>query len=165
MFRGALQAFAIQLKVNNLDVDAHTLKNSASSAYNQVLLLHMQALERIYDAAPKPDRRSSILNSLLNREREHWRQAMMRMDIPVYLSGAVEAAVIKISELGGVPDLLAASEAIRKLIDFEGQPRAIIDGVAVMLSEIYPDEDKGISPLRPDPLFDHLANTRLFANR
>lgn len=165
MFRGALRAFGVHLKAGKLEADDHMLKNPAGSAYNQVLLLHMQALERVFDAAPKPDRRSSILDRLLDREREHWRESMKRMEIPQYLFGAAEAAVIKISELGGVPNLLEASRVISKLIAFKGQPQAIVDTIARMLSEIYPDEDKGISPLRPDPLFDHLANERLFAIR
>ncbi len=161
MFQGATGAFARHLAVKDFDPESQSLKNPGSSAYNQVLLLHMQALERVFDAAPKSDNRNSILDRLLDREREHWRETMKRLEIPQYLLGAIEAAVVRVSELGGIPKLAAASETLRGLAEFQGLPQTTAAAVAQLLREIYPDGDQGITPLRPDPLFDHLANQRL----
>lgn len=163
MFRGAIRAFAPHLGVRKPDPKNHSLKNPGSSAYNQVLLLHMQALERVFDAAPKSDNRNSILDRLLNREREHWRETMKRLEIPLHFFDAVGAAVVRTSELGGIPTLEGALETLRRLPELEGLPQPTTVAVVRLLREIYPDTDKGIAPLRPDPLFDHLANQRLEA--
>jgi len=161
MFQGAARAFACHLAVKPFHPESHSLKSPASKAYNQVLLLHMQALERVFDAAPKSDNRNSILNRLLDREREHWRETMRRLELPQYLFGAVEAAVVGVSELGGMPSATEAAAKLGGLPEFQGLPRATTDAVVRLLRDIYPDGDKGIAPLRPDPLFDHLANERL----
>lgn len=161
MFQGAARAFACHLAVKPFHPESHSLKSPASKAYNQVLLLHMQALERVFDAAPKSDNRNSILNRLLDRERQHWRETMRRLELPQHLISAVEAAVVGVSELGGMPSATEAAAKLGGLPEFQGLPRATTDAVVRLLRDIYPDGDKGIAPLRPDPLFDHLANERL----
>jgi len=161
MLRGAANAFANFLEVEKPGFEDSPLRNPSSRAYDQILLLHMQALERVFDSAPKSDVRNSILNRLLDREREHWREAMKRLELPQYLFGAIEAAVVCVSEMGGIERASEAKNAILKLPEFQGQPDAIVGSVVNLLCEIYPDGDQGIAPLRPDPLFDHLANQRL----
>jgi hypothetical protein len=161
MFEQAVKAFAPHLDVKEADLNLSPLKNPGSKAYDQILLLHMQALERIFDSAPKSDVRNSILNRLLDRERRHWREAMKRLGMPPYLFGAVEAAVVCVSEVGGFERSDDAKRAFLKLPEFQGLPDALVGAVVTLLREVYPDGDQGIAPLRPDPLFDHLANQRL----
>ena len=161
MFQGAMGAFAQHLGGEEPNPKKNQLKDPKSNAYNQVLLLHMQALERVFDSAPKPDRADSILERLLNREREHWREGMKRLELPQLLFDAVEAAVARVSELGGVPDLVKALTTLQMLPEFQGQPPVVTKTIAKLLRDVYPNGGKGIAPLRPDPLYDYLANQRL----
>ena len=161
MFHGAIRAFAQHLGVPEQDPKAHLLMNPKSSAYNQVLLLHMQAMERVFNSAPTPDRADSILERLLDREREHWREGMKRLELSQVLFDAVEAAVARVSELGGVSDRAEAVKVLQLLPEFYGQPPTVTGAVAKLLREVYPDGGKGIVPLRPDPLYDYLANSSL----
>jgi transcriptional regulator with XRE-family HTH domain len=161
MLRGAAEAFAAELKVPFEEAKALTLKNPKSSAYRQILLLHIQALERLFDAKPVPDRAASIFDRLLQRERDHWREGLIRHELPKHLLNAVEAAVAKVSELEGMENIKKACELLATLPELQGQPQAVVQAIANLLREVYPDDAGGVAPLRPDPVYDHLANARL----
>ena len=128
-----------------------------SSIYKQILFLHAQALERV-SGGTDGRRRVTILRQLLDREREYWRRMMPTRGIPDYLRNGIEAAVVALGKANGTGSVQDAVTLLRKVSPLRDQPRAMVEQVALLLREVYPDAGVGIAPLQPDPLHQCLAD-------
>jgi hypothetical protein len=149
----AATQFAARLKV--VDVGATELDLSAA-AYDQVLLLHTQALLRT-SGFKVADRTSAILNGLLARERKYWKRLASARGLDWSLLPAIEQACYAISSAGGVESVEAGVGLCLEHPFLSDLPRVVVFGIVDLLRECYPTDGVGIGPLQPDLLAQQLG--------
>ena len=117
--------------------------------YDQVLLLHTQALLRVL-GRKAADRESPILNGLLFRERAYWKRLARARGLDLTFLAAIEQACHAITLNGGAQSVADAIEICRQESLLADLPQVVVHGIAELLRECYPAEDFGIAPLQPD---------------
>jgi hypothetical protein len=146
-FRESAKAFCAKLELKAPHEPAVDL---SGHVYDRVLYLQMQALLAVLGKTAQ--RRDAILQHLLARERDYWRQRIVALGLSVELLPAVERALAEISSRDGVPtidralQLFSATPLLQDLTELTRRQ------VATLLRECYPDGETGIGPLRPDEL-------------
>ena len=128
-----------------------------SKIYERILVLHMQALE-VVNGGTESKTMTSVIRRALGREREYWERMLPTRGIPGNLLLGVEEAVVGIGKAGGVRSKSEAVSLFRSLHRLADQSNAMLDQIAALLREIYPDDENGISPLQPDLLRHCLAD-------
>lgn len=153
-FRRAAKAFNEKLA---LRAPLEPAVNLSGKLYDQVLFLHIQALLAVTGTTVQ--RRDAILQHLLARERDYWRQRMVAVGMSPDLLPAVERAVFEISSQDGVNDMTGALRRFTNAPLLRDQPEIVQRQIAALLRECYPAGDGGIGALRPDEL-KHFLMTR-----
>jgi hypothetical protein len=138
---------------------AATLEQPAADYFERVLLLHMSALAAIEGVAVKGE--LGILDFVLDRERRHWQGLAHAAGIKKTLVRGIGRAMAAITLAGGVQSLSHAVAVVEALRFFAGQTRDVLEAVGRLLRETYPDGKRGIEPILPDLLGEHLVQREL----
>lgn len=150
-FNAAFRAFSGKLRNEGTAAPG----DMTSGIYDQILLLHCQALLDVLDSRAL-DRERSILNGLLARERSYWNRIMKARGMPHDQLPLVEQACAAISMVGGATSLDAAVALLRNEHLLADQPSLVAHQVVGVLQECYPSPHGGIAPLQPDLLMQQL---------
>jgi transcriptional regulator with XRE-family HTH domain len=128
-----------------------------STIYDRILVLHMQALE-VVNGGTETKTMAAVIRRTLGREREYWERMLPTRGIPGNLLLGVEEAVVAIGKVGGVASKTDAVKLFKSLPILADQSNVMVEQIAGLLREIYPDDENGISPLQPDLLRHCLAD-------
>jgi transcriptional regulator with XRE-family HTH domain len=126
-----------------------------SSAYNQVLLLHAQALLNVFGKS-RAAGEASILGGFLARERAYWQRLAEARGLDWSLGPAIEQACHAITLNGGVDSVATGVALCVEEPLLADLPRVIVHGIVELLRECYPGQGAGIAALQPDLLAQYL---------
>jgi hypothetical protein len=150
-YRIAAAAFAEQLEKELSDEPPEDLE---AEHYKRALLLHMSALAATEGVDVKGE--DGILDFVLNRERRFWKTHAVERELPKEVTTGIGRAMAAITLGGGVDGEEQAVLAMRGLKFFHDEKESVLTGVARLLRETYPGENRWIDPVMPDLLGEHL---------
>jgi len=153
----AAKSFADQLGVSPPNERPKTF---TSTAFDQVLLLHMSALLSALGGGKKTGEKA-ILNELLRRERAYWVKIAQALHLPLHVTLAVEEALYLVFMNGGVKDTDSLLQLLREAPLLAEEPALVRQHIARLLRECYPRGERGIAPLEPDLLGELLVEEHL----
>jgi hypothetical protein len=129
--------------------------------FERALLLHMNALAAVEGVEVKDE--MSILDFILERERRHWWVRARKYGLPETLVPGIGRAMAAITLEGGAGKEQRAVEILSRLKFFAGQTYDVLIAISHLLRETYPDGEKGIEPILPDLLGEHLVQREMEA--
>jgi transcriptional regulator with XRE-family HTH domain len=125
--------------------------------YQNLLMIHARAL-----VSPKrktgPSRDTSILDALLDRERNYWRKRLDAIGGSRLLLSKLEEAEALINLRRGAKTADAARSWLVSYKPFRGLPQDSVEAILSVLRECYPLGTDGIGPLQPDLLREHFRD-------
>jgi hypothetical protein len=158
-FNYALKDFAGELA---RPVPSATLDQPEKEYFERALLLHMSALAAIEGVKVKGgEDEQGLLDFVLDREKKHWRERAGKIGLPETLVPGIGRALAAITLAGGVEGERHAVEVMRALRFFSGQTHDVLVAIGHLLRETYPDGRKGVEPIMPDLLGEHLVQREL----
>lgn len=125
--------------------------------YENLLMIHARALvSPIRKTGPSRD--ASILDALLDRERNYWRKRLEAIGASKLLLGKVEEAEALINLRRGAKTGVIARQWLASYKPFRGLPPETFEAILSVLRECYPLGTDGIGPLQPDMLREHFRD-------
>jgi hypothetical protein len=122
--------------------------------YENLLMIHARALVSP-QRKPGPSRETSILDALLDRERNYWQKRLAAIGGSRLLLTKVEEAEALINLRRGAKTADVARRWLSSYKPFRGLPQESFDAIIAVLRECYPLGADGIGPLQPDLLREH----------
>jgi len=182
-YQKAIESFTAKLNVTPPETSP---PDFSDKCFERVLLIHMMALI-VVDKKPALDdkalsysvknsvakmdkeetsvqRINSILDCILNREKQFWRDQIAIRQLSHTLYNGFYLLMCVISGQGGIEQRKEAITTIERVKLFHGQPHATLEAIADLLHSNYPGK-MWIEPIAPDLLKERLVVKAMKENR
>ena len=154
-FSRAKEAFAGTLTVSDADVAPPDL---GAKHFQTVLFTHIAALAAV--KGERIEKAIALLDYVVGRERDFWAKWVRTKRLPTTLEPAIGQAATLATLSGGAAERGEARKIIKRAPLLDGESPNVLDGVALLLHDLYPGE-RWLEGIRPDVLGEHLVAQEL----
>jgi hypothetical protein len=154
-FHLALKAYADLL---GKPVPESTEPDLEAPYFDSILIIQMYALGLLEGIDLKDE--EGILDSALHREERFWESHLKARGLPSSLLPGVGRILCVVTLGGGVANREDLVSCMEQLKAFNGQSRAVLEGIADLLHTLYSGKSF-VEPLQPDILGEHLVEREL----